>query len=65
MDKDIRKVDTELLWGLLSDIAALLNVRGYKPDQKNPLFMYWYDEYKVIERELDNRLAMNFDFSED
>ena len=65
MDKDIRKVDTEVLWGLLSDIAALLNVRKYEPDKANPMFMYWYEEYKVIERELDNRLAMNFDFSED
>ena len=61
MGTDIKKIDTEVLWGLLSDITAILNLKKYVPDLNNPLYMFWYNEYTTITKELDYRMNIGFD----
>lgn len=61
LEKDITKVDTEILWALISDITMIMSQKKYTPDVKNPIYMYWYDEYQRIIREIDHRLSVEYD----
>lgn len=56
----IKKVDDATLWTLVSDVAALMDQRGYTPDRCSNAFMFWYEVYKELEAEIDSRLVNNF-----
>lgn len=60
MNEVIKKMNTDELWGLLSDISEVLEMRNYKQTTDNAVFMYWYHAYKCVEREIDTRLERDF-----
>lgn len=61
--KTIKKADTPTLWMLVSDIAETMNRKNYKPDPGQVTFMFWRGVYKIVETELDRRMAV--DYAED
>lgn len=60
MNELIRNADTPTLWALVSDVTALMEQRGYKPDRSNNAFMFWYGIYKDIEAEINRRLVIDY-----
>ena len=61
MKRNVKEVETALLWSLLSDISTILSLKKYVPDVKNPLYMFWFEEYQTIVQELDYRLIKEYD----
>lgn len=57
---DIRKLSTQTLWALVSDVTAIMEQRGYKPERNNAPFMYWYGIYKELETEINRRLLNDY-----
>lgn len=60
MNEAIRKADTATLWAILSDVSALMEMRGYKPELSNEAFMFWYEIFKATETEINHRMSMDF-----
>jgi hypothetical protein len=60
MHEMIKKADNATLWALVSDVAAVMEQRGYTPDQGNNAFMFWYEVYKELEAEINSRLVIDF-----
>lgn len=60
MNEIIRKADTDLLWALLSDVTAIIDLRKYKPDTSDKVFMFWYELYKAIDTEINHRMSVDF-----
>ena len=60
MHEMIKKADNATLWALVSDVAAVMEQRGYTPDQDNNAFMFWYEVYLELEAEINSRLVIDF-----
>lgn len=60
MNEILKKAENATLWGLLCDVTALLELRQYKPDPKDNTFMFWYQLYKEIEKEIDTRMLRDY-----
>lgn len=60
MNETIKKADNETLWALLADVTQLMETRGYKPDRSNAAFMYWYEQFKAIETEINGRMLTDY-----
>lgn len=60
MGEMIKNADEATLWALVSDVAEVMEQRGYTPDRGNNAFMFWYEVYKELEAEIDRRLVIDF-----
>ena len=58
-NEQIRNYDTATLWALVGDITTVMEQRNYKPRKDDTAFMYWYEQYKVIESEINRRLVID------
>ena len=56
----IKKADVPTLWILVSDIAEIMNQKRYEPNQNQVPFVFWYGVYKVLESEIDMRMAKDY-----
>ena len=56
---EIKKASIDTLWGLMADLAAVLQKK--KMDLDSESFMLWYRVYREIENEIDTRLNNDYD----
>ena len=56
----LKTASNEMLWALTADIAALMEIRKYRPDKNDTAFMYWYKQYKLIEAEINGRMLTDY-----
>lgn len=58
MDEMITRLSERTLWGILADLSETMS--DYKPDSNDNVFMFWYQLYKDIEKEIDKRLNADY-----
>ena len=55
IEEKIRALDDAALWSMYQQIGIVIGV----PD-KNPVFPIWYEVFKIIDDEINKRLAAEF-----
>ena len=60
LNTTIKNAGTNTLWSMTADISQLMEIRGYKPDINDGAFLFWYQIYKELQREIDRRMLSDF-----